>query len=95
MGLSARDAYWDCIGKEGAHILQTTSMAPTDFALYLGGVCPNEAQQFTVAMVDFLAVKYPDIPTGTHMTSAKNAIELAQKNLVTEYIKLRSEQPKK
>jgi hypothetical protein len=38
-------------------------------------------------MVDYMAMKFPSIDAGTHMATANNAIELAQKDIVTTFIK--------
>ena len=39
-----------------------------------------------MTLVDYLAMKFPTIDAGTHM-AANNAIELAQKDIVSTFIK--------
>jgi hypothetical protein len=37
-------------------------------------------------LIHYLAMKFPSIDAGTHLATANNAIELAQKNIVTTFI---------
>jgi hypothetical protein len=42
--------------------------------------------------VDYLAMQFPGVDPGDHMTTANNAIALAQKDIVTAFIKHRAAQ---
>jgi hypothetical protein len=37
-------------------------------------------------LMHYLAMKFPSMDAGTHLATANNAIELAQKNIVTTFI---------
>jgi hypothetical protein len=37
--------------------------------------------------VDYLTMQFPSVDAGAHMTTANNAIALAQKEIVTAFIK--------
>lgn len=89
--LEGRDIYWKCLAEEYAQVADT-HMTSQDFALYIGGVCPSERQKFTVTLVDYLAMKFPSIDAGTHMATANNAIALAQKDIVSTFIKQKTQQ---
>jgi hypothetical protein len=39
----------------------------------------------------YLTMKFPSIDAGRHLATANNAIELAQKNIVTTFIGLRAQ----
>jgi hypothetical protein len=53
-------------------------------------VCASERQNFRVMLVDYLSLQSPDVDAGANMTTANNAIALAQKDIVTAFIKRRS-----
>ena len=51
----------------------------------IAGACRSERQNFRVALVDFLAMQFPDEEAGGQLTTANNAIALAQKDIVTAF----------
>ena len=88
--LAGRDSYWNCLAERYAGVGNQT-MSGQDFALYLGGVCPSERQNFRVMLVDYLNLQFPSVDAGTHLATANNAIELAQKDIVTTYLKKKAD----
>jgi hypothetical protein len=87
--ISFRDQYWECLAKETVRMLPT-KVSAQDFSLFLKGACPDQAQKFRVAMVDYFAMKHPDIPAQTHLSSADNAISLGQADALKFFIEQRA-----
>jgi hypothetical protein len=48
-------------------------------------VCPSERQNFRVTLLDYLTMQFPGAEAGARMTTANNAIALAQKDIVTAF----------
>jgi hypothetical protein len=40
-----------------------------------------------VALIDFLSMQYPDAESGSHLSTANRAIALAQKDIVTAFVR--------
>jgi hypothetical protein len=87
--ISGRDSYWNCLAQEYSRE-SNKSMSDQDFALYIASVCPSERQNFRVMLVDYLAIQFPGTDADDHMTTANNAIALAQKDIVTAFVKHRA-----
>jgi hypothetical protein len=87
--ISGRDSYWNCLAQEYSRE-SNKSMSDQDFTRHIAGVCPSERQNFRVMLVDYLAMQFPAADAGDHMTTANNAIALAQKDIVTAFIKHRA-----
>jgi hypothetical protein len=84
--ITGRDSYWNCLAQE----YQTDNnkgMSGPDFTSHIADVCPSERQNFRVSLVDYLTLQFPDVDAGDHMTTANKAIALAQKDIVTAFIK--------
>ena len=87
--ITGRDTYWNCLAQE----YQTYSMGNSkavsapDFTSHIADVCPSERQNFRVSLVGYLALQFPDVDAGDHMTTANKAIALAQKDIVTAFIR--------
>ena len=86
LALAGRDSYWNCLAQEYTRD-SNKSMSGQDFTLHIAGVCPSERQNFRVMLVDYLTMQFPAVDAGAHMTTANNAIALAQKDIVTAFIK--------
>ena len=84
--ISGRDSYWNCLAREYARD-SNKAMSEPDFTQHIAGVCPSERQNFRVTLVDYLAMQFPSVDSGAHMTTANNAIALAQKDIVTTFVK--------
>ncbi len=87
--ISGRDSYWNCLAQEYSRE-SNKSMSDQDFTRHIAGACPSERQNFRVMLVDYLAMQFPAVEAGDHMTTANNAIALAQKDIVTAFIKHRA-----
>ena len=83
--LAGRDSYWNCLAQEYAR--DNNTMSGKDFTLHIASVCPSERQNFRVTLVDYLSMQFPNVDAGAHMTTANDAIALAQKDIVTTFIK--------
>ncbi len=90
--VTGRDAYWNCLAREYPRDSNRGLSGP-DFASVVANVCASERQNFRVGLVDYLAMQSADVDVGAHMTTANSAIALAQKDIVTAFIR-RQERPK-
>jgi hypothetical protein len=86
LALQGRDAYWNCLAREYSRD-GTRTMSEQDFVRDVAGVCPSERQNFRVTLVDYLSMQFPDAADGVHLTTANRAIELAQKDIVTAFVR--------
>lgn len=88
MALQGRDIYWTCLAQEYQEYSQNgdKAMSGEDFTARIASVCPSERQYFRVALVDYLKVQFPNVDAAAHMTTANNAIALAQKDVVTAFL---------
>jgi hypothetical protein len=87
--ISGRDSYWNCLAQEYSRE-SNKSMSDQDFTRHIASVCPSERQNFRVMLVDYLAMQSPGTDADDHMATANNAIALAQKDIVTAFIKHRA-----
>jgi hypothetical protein len=62
-------------------------MSPQDFTADIAAACPSERQNFRVTLMDYLSTKYPDAEAGAHLSTANRAIELAQRDIVTAFVR--------
>lgn len=88
LALAGRDSYWKCLAREYSRD-GNKSMSRQDFASRLASVCASERQNFRVALVDYLSMQSPGADAGAPLTTANDAIALAQKDIVTAFIKHR------
>jgi hypothetical protein len=89
LAISGRDSYWNCLAQEYTKD-SNKSMSGEDFTRQLASVCPSERQNFRVTLVDYLSMQFPNADSGAHMTTANNAIALAQQDIVTTFTKRRA-----
>jgi hypothetical protein len=84
--LQGRDSYWNCLAREYSpdHI---KSMSAQEFTAAIAAACPSERQNFRVTLMDFLSMQRPDVDADAHLTTANRAIELAQKDIVTAFVR--------
>jgi len=87
--ITGRDTYWNCLAQEYQAYSQDSNktMSGSDFTSHIADVCPSERQNFRVSLVGYLTLQFPDVDAGDHMTTANKAIALAQKDIVTAFIK--------
>ena len=62
-------------------------MSGPDFTVHIASVCPSERQNFRVSLMDYLSMQDPGTDAGAHLTTANNAIALAQADIVNAFIK--------
>ncbi len=86
LAISGRDSYWNCLAREYGRD-GNKGMSGPDFTRHIAGVCPSERQNFRLTLVDYLGMQFPSVDAGAHMTTANNAIALAQKDIVAVFIK--------
>jgi hypothetical protein len=84
LAVSGRDDYWNCLAREFPRE-GNKGLSERDFGALIAGACPSERQNFRVALVDFLGLQFPNNEAGANMTTANNAIALAQKDIVTAF----------
>src|SRR6266849_6413487 len=83
--VAGRDAYWNCLAREYGRD-GNRSLSGRDFTSLIVSACPSERQNFRVTLVDYLSMQFPGADAGSAMTTANNAIALAQKEIVTAFI---------
>src|SRR5215475_5186794 len=86
LALQGRDSYWNCLAREYSRD-GTKGMSAADFTADIASVCPSERQSFRVALIDYLSMQNPDADSGAHLSTANRAIELAQKDVITAFVK--------
>jgi hypothetical protein len=84
LAVSGRDDYWNCLAREFPRE-SNKNLSEHDFGTLIASACPSERQNFRVALVDFLGLQFPNNEAGVSMTTANNAIALAQKDIVTAF----------
>jgi len=84
--LQGRDSYWNCLAREYTQD-RIKSMSTEDFTANIASACPSERQNFRVTLLDFLNTQYPDGGSDAHLTTANHAIELAQRDIVTAFVR--------
>jgi hypothetical protein len=84
LAVSGRDSYWNCLAREYPRD-SNKKMSEQDFGSLIASACPSERQNFRVALVDYLGIQFPSNDAGANMTTANNAIALAQKDIVTAF----------
>jgi hypothetical protein len=87
--LAGRDTYWTCLAQEYSRD-GNKNLSDQDFTRHIASVCPSERQNFRVMLVEYLTLQFPDADAGAHMTTANNAIALAQKDIVTAFVRHRA-----
>ena len=84
--VAGRDSYWNCLAQEYSRDRQNGVSGP-EFGALAAGACRSERQNFRVTLVNYLAMQFPSEDAGAHVTTANNAIALAQKDIVTAFAK--------
>jgi hypothetical protein len=88
LAVAGRDTYWKCLAREYSRD-SNKRLSGEDFASHLASVCASERQNFRVALMGYLSMQSPGAHAGAPLTTANNAIALAQKDIVTAFIKHR------
>lgn len=88
LAMQGRDDYWHCLAREYSRD-SNQGMSEKDFGRSVAGACPSERQYYRVALLDYLTSQYPNIESGAHLATANRAVEAAQKDIVTAFVKHR------
>lgn len=88
LAMQGRDDYWHCLAREYSRD-SNQGMSEQDFGRSVAGACPSERQYYRVALLDYLTTQYPNIDAGAHLATASRAVESAQKDIVTAFVKHR------
>jgi hypothetical protein len=88
LAMQGRDDYWHCLAREYSRD-SNQGMSEQDFGRSVAGACPSERQYYRVALLDYLTTQYPNIDAGAHLATANRAVESAQKDIVTAFVKQR------
>lgn len=91
LAMQGRDDYWHCLAREYSRY-SNQGMSEQDFGRSVAGACPSERQYYRVALLDYLTSQYPNIESGAHLATANRAVEAAQKDIVTAFVKHRPPQ---
>ena len=86
LAVTGRDAYWNCLAREYPSD-SNKAKSDQEFTALIAGVCPSERQNFRVSLIDFLSLQFPKQDADTHLATANRAIELAQKDIVTAFVR--------
>ena len=88
LAMQGRDDYWHCLAREYSRE-SNQGLSEQEFGRSVAGACPSERQYYRVALLDYLTTQYPNIDSGAHLATANRAVESAQKDIVTAYLKHR------
>jgi hypothetical protein len=91
LAMQGRDDYWHCLAREYSRD-SNQGLSEHDFGRSVAGACPSERQYYRVALLDYLTSQYPKIESGAHLATANRAVEAAQKDIVTAFVKHRPPQ---
>jgi hypothetical protein len=86
LAVTGRDSYWNCLAREYPRDANK-AMSEQDFTSLIARVCASERQNFRTSLVDFLTLQFPTSDAGAHLATANRAIELAQKDIVTAFVR--------
>jgi hypothetical protein len=84
--LLGRDSYWNCLAREYTRD-DAGTMSAQDFTADIAGACASERQNFRVTLLDYLSQQFPNADQDAHLTTVNRAIEMAQKDIVTAFLK--------
>ena len=88
LAMQGRDDYWHCLAREYSRD-SNQGLSEQDFGRSVASACPSERQYYRVALLDYLTTQYPNIDAGAHLATANRAVESAQKDIVTAFVKHR------
>ena len=91
LAMQGRDDYWHCLAREYSRD-SNQGLSERDFGRSVAGACPSERQYYRVALLDYLTPQYPTIDSGAYLATANRAVESAQKDIVTAFVKHRPPQ---
>ncbi|MDI4232453.1 hypothetical protein OZ411_06455 [Bradyrhizobium sp. Arg237L] len=86
LAVIGRDAYWNCLAREYPRDSNKT-MSDQEFASLMASACPSERQNFRASLIGFLTEQFPNEDASAHLGTANRAIDLAQKDIVTAFVR--------
>jgi len=86
LAVTGRGSYWNCLAREYPRDANK-AMSEQDFTSLIARACASERQNFRTSLVDFLTLQFPGAEDGTHLATANRAIALAQKDIVTAFVR--------
>ena len=89
LAIQGRDDYWHCLAREYSRD-GNQGLSGQDFGREVAGACPSERQNYRVTLLDYLTMQYPNIDSGDHLATANRAVDAAQKDIVTAFVKHRA-----
>jgi hypothetical protein len=89
LAVTGRNDYWNCLAREFPRDSNKT-LSDQEFTSLIASVCPSERQSFRVSLIDFLSLQFPKEDAEAHLSTANRAIELAQKDIVTAFVRRRA-----
>ena len=89
LAVTGRDAYWNCLAREYPRD-SNKAMSDQEFTSLIATVCPSERQNFRVSLIDFLSQQFPKQEADARLATANRAIEFAQKDIVTAFVRRRA-----
>ena len=89
LAIQGRDDYWYCLAREYSRD-SNQGLSEQDFGRSVASACPSERQNYRVTLLDYLSMQYPSIDAGDHLATANRAVESAQKDIVTAFVKHRA-----
>jgi hypothetical protein len=84
-----KDKYWNCLAAEGVQALPR-KMSGQDFVIFIRGRCLDQLKHFRIALVDYLALKHPDVEMRAHLAAADQVIQAAIDDIASTYVDLKS-----
>jgi hypothetical protein len=91
LAIQGRDDYWHCLARQYSRDANQ-GLSEQDFSREVASACPSERQNYRVTLLDYLSMQYPNIESGAHLATANRAVESAQKDIVTAFVKRRAPQ---
>ena len=89
LAIQGRDDYWHCLAREYSRDANS-GLSEQEFGRSVAGACPSERQYYRVALLDFLTSQYPAIDEGARLATANRAVEAAQRDIVTAFVRRRA-----
>ena len=86
LALMGRDSYWNCLARQYSRP-DASAMSAQDFTADIASACPSERQNFRVTLQNYLSLQFPNSEAEANLTTANHAIELAQKDILTAFIR--------
>lgn len=91
LAVQGRNDYWHCLARQYSKD-SDSAISEGDFSREVASACPSERQNFRVTLLDYLTMQYPDIDASARLATANRAVESAQKDVVTAFVRHKASQ---